>query len=256
MVALFRNKYRIGSIRLKSHDYSGNGSYYITICTRRHIPFFGKIKSGKIIHSETGEIARKFWMEIPKHFPFAELDEFIIMPDHMHGIIIIDHKTNFESPVLSVEPLHATALPPPQQQTQPPQQQTQPQQQQTQPQQQQTQPQQQQTQPQQQQTQPQQQQTQPQQQQTQFMEYCHIVENKQQPQNDHFSIISPKTGSLGLIIRSYKSAVSKYAHVIDPCFNWQNSYYDHVIRTNTELNRIRKYIRENPTKWIGNSYNP
>jgi putative transposase len=176
-----------------------------------------------MIHSEPGEISRKFWMEIPEHFPFVELDEFIIMPDHMHGIIIIDHKINFKSPVLLVEPLHATALQPIQ--PQPPQ------------------------------SQPPQTQTPPQSRQQQFPEYRHIVRNQQHPQNDHFSIISPKTGSLGLIIRSYKSVVSKYAHVIDPCFKWQNSYYDHIIRTNTELNRIRKYIRENPEKWIGNSYN-
>lgn len=178
MCALFRNKYRIGSARLKGHDYSANGSYYITICTNLHIPFFGEIKSGKIFFSESGEIARKFWMEIPEHFPFVKLDEFIIMPDHMHGIIIIDNSINN----VIVEPLHATVQP--------------------------------------------------------------------NTPNDFYSIISPKTGSLGLIIRSYKSAVSKYAHVIDPGFKWQNSYYDHIIRTNTALNRIRKYIRENPEKWI------
>jgi Transposase IS200 like. len=75
------------------------------------------------------------------------------------------------------------------------------------------------------------------------------------PPNDHFSLISLKTGSLGSVIRSYKSAVSKSVRKINPDFEWQKSYYDHIIRTNTELNRIRKYIRENPEKWIDNSHN-
>jgi putative transposase len=91
MCALFRNRYKIESARLKGCDYCRDGAYFITICTRKFLPHFGEIYSGLITLSESGKIAGKFWTEIPIHFPFIELDEFIIMPDHIHGIIIIRH---------------------------------------------------------------------------------------------------------------------------------------------------------------------
>jgi len=83
------NKYRIGSKRLKGYDYTSPGKYFITICTKNKIPYFGKIENGEMELSYCGEIAEKFWLEIPNHFPLIELDEFIIMPNHMHGILII-----------------------------------------------------------------------------------------------------------------------------------------------------------------------
>jgi hypothetical protein len=86
----FQNKYRIASARLQTWDYGWNAAYFVTICTQNRERFFGNITDGKMYLSETGNIAQKFWMEIPNHFPFARLGEFIIMPDHMHGIIIID----------------------------------------------------------------------------------------------------------------------------------------------------------------------
>ena len=94
MCALFRNKYRIGSIRYRGFDYSSPGKYFITICTKNKLPYFGKIENGIMILSDPGLIANKCWQEIPNHFPFIELDEFFIMPDHLHGIIIIIEKIN------------------------------------------------------------------------------------------------------------------------------------------------------------------
>jgi len=95
----FKNKYRISSTRLPYWDYGWNGAYFITICTKNRVCFFGEIKNGKMIFSEIGRLAHKFWNEIQNHFPFVVLDEFVIMPNHVHGIIIIDkptdeHKTN------------------------------------------------------------------------------------------------------------------------------------------------------------------
>ena len=100
MCALFMNKYRIGSKRLKGFDYSSPGKYFITICIKNKITYFGKIENEEMILSELGEIAEKFWLEIPDHFPSIELDEFIIMPDHMHGIIIIrQSKIQLRNPI-------------------------------------------------------------------------------------------------------------------------------------------------------------
>ena len=87
---LFQNKYRIKSTRLKHWDYSSCGAYYITICTKNREPFLGKITNEKMKLSEIGEIVKNCWLAIPQHYPNVTLDEFVIMPDHMHGLIFID----------------------------------------------------------------------------------------------------------------------------------------------------------------------
>ncbi len=91
---LFKNKYRIPSARLPGWDYSRNGNYFVTICVRNRECVFGKIEHGSAILSEIGNIAVHCWLDIPKHFPFVKLDEFIIMPNHVHGIKVIDHIDN------------------------------------------------------------------------------------------------------------------------------------------------------------------
>ncbi len=90
MTDKYQNKYRIASTRLKNWDYGGNGAYFITICTRDRVHYFGEITHGRMVMSEIGRMAEKFWKEIPVHFPHVRLDEFVIMPNHVHGIIIID----------------------------------------------------------------------------------------------------------------------------------------------------------------------
>ncbi len=86
----FQNKYRIPSARLQSWDYGANGLYFVTICTKNREHFFGEIQNGEMILSEIGILANKYWNEIPEHFPFAILDAFVVMPNHVHGIIVID----------------------------------------------------------------------------------------------------------------------------------------------------------------------
>jgi len=86
----FRNKYRIPSNRLKNWDYGSNSAYFITICTKNREHFFGEIQNGKMQLNELGKNAFQFWMEIPNHFPFIELGNFVVMPNHTHGILIID----------------------------------------------------------------------------------------------------------------------------------------------------------------------
>jgi REP element-mobilizing transposase RayT len=86
---LFKNKYRIKSSRLRNWDYSHDGVYSVTICTKNRELYFGNIKNDKIKLSKIGEIARNNWLEIPKHFSFVALDYFMVMPNHIHGIIEI-----------------------------------------------------------------------------------------------------------------------------------------------------------------------
>lgn len=86
----FQGKYRVPSARLEDWDYASPGYYFVTICTKDHKSFFGEVSDGKMCLSKIGGIARKFWLDIPNHFPFVDLDEFIIMPNHVHGIVIIN----------------------------------------------------------------------------------------------------------------------------------------------------------------------
>ncbi len=88
---LFKNKYRIPTFRLQKWDYSRNGYYFVTICVKNLDSVFGRFEHGKMILSDIGKIAEQCWREIPVHFPFVILDEFIIMPNHVHGIILIDN---------------------------------------------------------------------------------------------------------------------------------------------------------------------
>ena len=93
----FQNKYRIASSRAAWRDYSANGAYFITICTHDRQHFFGEIHSGKMVLSAIGKMANHYWHEIPRHFPFVMLDAFVVMPNHVHGILIID-KPNMPNP--------------------------------------------------------------------------------------------------------------------------------------------------------------
>jgi len=77
----FRGKYRIETGRLKNWDYGSNGYYFVTICIKDRECVFGNVDDNKMVLSESGKIAEKFWLEIPAHFPFVKLDEFIIMPE-------------------------------------------------------------------------------------------------------------------------------------------------------------------------------
>lgn len=90
-MTLFKNKYRIESTRLPGYDYSSNGAYFITICTKNRIHHFGEIEDGNLIETFQAKIAKKCWLDLPNHYPQCVLDEFVIMPNHVHGIIIINN---------------------------------------------------------------------------------------------------------------------------------------------------------------------
>ena len=77
------------STRIKGFDYSSEGYYFITLNTQNREHLFGEIKNKRMYLNEAGRIAAKCWQEIPNHFPDAKIDEFVIMPDHTHGLIEI-----------------------------------------------------------------------------------------------------------------------------------------------------------------------
>ena len=92
----FLNKYRIPSIRLQTWDYGSQAAYFITICTKNRENYFGEIIAAEPQHlaclrpTAIGTVAYNNWKEIPHHYPFVELDEFTVMPNHIHGILFFD----------------------------------------------------------------------------------------------------------------------------------------------------------------------
>jgi len=189
-MTLYKNKYRVESTRLQKWDYGWNGKYFITIVTKNRVHYFGEIDANKNMHlSESGKIAEKYWHEIPAHFPFIILDEFIVMPNHIHGIVFIDKKRddgqNDGRDKACLVSTSTTIL--------------------------------------------------------------------QSPGQKRFR--NPGKNNISSIFGSYKSVVSNNAHKINPEFDWQSRFHDHIIRDDTELNRIRYYIRNNPKKWIDDKFN-
>lgn len=172
----FDNKYRIPSARLKGWDYCSLGAYFITICTHNLQSFFGEINNEELFLSKIGEIAKRSWLEIPNHFPFITLDSFVVMPNHIHGILILN-KIDVPNDVRV------------------------------------------------------------------------MIEEIPTEKNKQMSNISPKSGSVSTIIRSYKSVVTKNARKIDTSFTWQSRFYDHIIRSNKSFGNIQNYIEKNPINW-------
>ena len=149
------------STRLRGHDYSGPGAYFITICALSHL--FGRVRTGEVFLSPFGEIAHECWAEIPDHFPHVRLDAFVVMPDHLHGILILADRA-----------LRTRAI----------------------------------------------------------------------------GKISP--GSLGAVVRSFKSAVTARINSLGDVRRegiWQRNYFDQIIRGRADLDRVRWYVADNPSRW-------
>lgn len=106
------------SLRLLNYDYSSEGAYFITICAKGKKPHLGKIIDSKIFLSDIGKIAEQCWLQIPEHFKHIRIDDFVVMPNHLHGILFIDyslsgtrHGVSLQSPTSDiVGPCHGMAL--------------------------------------------------------------------------------------------------------------------------------------------------
>ncbi|NER98776.1 MAG: transposase [Symploca sp. SIO1B1] len=190
-MAVYKGKYRVKSTRLPNRDYGANGWYFVTICTRNQTSFFGEIIEGQIKLSAIGKIAQQFWAEIPKHFKDVHIDAYVIMPNHIHGIVIIDRPHNVETcqqpfghPSAGTS-LHSTSI----------------------------------------------------------------------DQSNKFGPL--KRGSLQAIMNAYKSSVTRWCRKNGhDYFGWQPRFYDHIIRADDSLDRIRKYIVNNPAKWEEDKEHP
>lgn len=85
----YQNRYRISSARATWWDYSNEGAYFITICTKDRAEYFGHIDDGKMHLSSCGVLADVFWRQIPEHSSLACVGPYVVMPDHVHGIVLL-----------------------------------------------------------------------------------------------------------------------------------------------------------------------
>lgn len=90
---------------MKGFDYSSDGYYFVTICTEDKISVFGQITEGKMILNTFGEIVINSWLWLPQQYEYVFLDEFTLMPNHFHGILIIRNERNGRDRSLPVKPL-------------------------------------------------------------------------------------------------------------------------------------------------------
>ena len=86
------------SIRLAGYDYTQAGAYFVTICTHRREPLLASISATEYTLTQVGQFVARCWLALPRHFPHAMLDAWVLMPDHMHGILIL-RDVNHESVV-------------------------------------------------------------------------------------------------------------------------------------------------------------
>lgn len=95
------------SIRLQGYDYSQNGAYFITLCTHNRECLFGQIQNGQMILNEYGKMVEQCWNNLSNHYDNIELDAYVIMPNHFHGIILItDNVDNVDN----VRAIHVGAI--------------------------------------------------------------------------------------------------------------------------------------------------
>jgi len=109
MDELYKSKYRITSARRPNWDYGSHGLYFVTICTKDRIRYFGEIMESaetqgiretqsivSLRMADIGKVAFDNWLKIPEYHPYIELDEFVVMPDHIHGILFINKPDKIE----------------------------------------------------------------------------------------------------------------------------------------------------------------
>ena len=95
---LFRGRYRVQSTRLPGWDYRSSGYYFVTICTKGREPFFGEVVDGSVVLSTIGQIVGAEWRGIEVRRRDVEVDEWVVMPNHIHGIVILCGRPTVETP--------------------------------------------------------------------------------------------------------------------------------------------------------------
>ena len=184
------NKHHRHSIRLRDFDYSSCGAYFVTICTENKGNALGEITDGEMELNEFGEIARECWLDLPNHYDNIKLAEFIVMPNHVHFIIVIKPSN---AAVGGVGAIHELPL----------------------------------------------------------RNERNVYVDTEKYRIERRRMLLPK------IIGRFKMVSAKRINRIRGLTGvkfWQRNYYEHVIRTEADLNAIRQYIIDNPANWEDDEY--
>jgi REP element-mobilizing transposase RayT len=92
-------------LRLREHDYSNGGMYFVTVCTHNRVSLFGKVVEGAMLLNRLGIIVEEVWYELRNHYPYVHLDSFVVMPNHVHGIIVLVEKVSSQESSAKRHPL-------------------------------------------------------------------------------------------------------------------------------------------------------
>jgi len=99
------------TVRLRGHDYASPGAYFVPVCTHARARNLGGVDEDRVVLSPEGEIVRAVWQGLPRHFPGVDLDAFVVMPNHVHGILILTQSVGAK-PAVS-HPVRAASPSPP-----------------------------------------------------------------------------------------------------------------------------------------------
>jgi len=100
------------SLRLPGHDYASPGAYFITVCTRERVCLFGEVHDGQMHLCGPGEIVRTVWQNLPNHFPDVDVDALVVMPNHLHAILVLQPAVGAKHPELpDASPLPVSTRP-------------------------------------------------------------------------------------------------------------------------------------------------
>lgn len=78
------------SLRLSGYDYAEAGAYFFTTNTKGRLPILAEVRRGSVLLTSAGQVVHTVWLDLPGHYPHVSLDEFVVMPDHIHGILLLD----------------------------------------------------------------------------------------------------------------------------------------------------------------------
>jgi len=187
----FKGKFRIPSARLPGWDYASPGYYFVTICTQGRQEWFGEVREEEVVLSSAGKIVVEELVKTTQIRANVDLDVWVVMPNHVHAVIII--KPDVETP----RPVKMPRL----------------------------------------------------------VKTPHPVETPRRGVSTKKNEWKP--GVLGAIINQLKSKCTKRIREAGyPGFAWQSRFYDHIIRDEQSLEKIRIYILGNPVKWGSDEYFP
>jgi REP element-mobilizing transposase RayT len=108
-MSLYQDKYRIESTRLRGWDYGSRGWYFVTICAQSHAHIFGEVENGAVQLSPIGQIAESEVQELSHHYHNVQIDEHVVMPNHLHAIVMIDGMHCFSPRAKMGPPVNDTA---------------------------------------------------------------------------------------------------------------------------------------------------